>query len=72
MKFIKGFSTLAKPFTNLLKKEGSYIWKDKQQSVFDFLKGKLSSTPMVWFLDFAKPFEMHTNASGFVISMVLM
>jgi len=36
------------------------------------MKGKLLSTLMLWFLDFAKPFEMHTNVNGFVISKVLM
>jgi hypothetical protein len=43
-KFIKDFSTLAKPLTSHLKKEGSFKWEDEQQSVFDLLKGKLLST----------------------------
>jgi hypothetical protein len=68
-KFIKDFFALAKPFTNLLKKEGSFKWKDKQQNTFNLLKGKLLSTPMLWFPNFAKPFEVHTNTSGFVIAM---
>jgi hypothetical protein len=43
MKFIKDFFALAKLFTNFLKKKGLFKWKDKQQSVFNLLKGKLSS-----------------------------
>ncbi len=43
MKFIKDFFALAKLFTNFLKKKGSFKWKDKQQSVFNLFKGKLSS-----------------------------
>ncbi len=39
-KFIKDFSTLARLFIHLLKK-GSFEWKDKEESAFDFLKGKL-------------------------------
>jgi hypothetical protein len=41
-KFIKDLLALAKPFTNLLKKEGSIEWKGEQQKAFDLLKGKLS------------------------------
>jgi hypothetical protein len=35
------------PLIDLLKEEGSFEWKEKQQSVFDILKGKLSSTLML-------------------------
>jgi hypothetical protein len=46
-KFIKDFSTLAKPLIDLLKKDGSFEWKGKQQKAFDLLKRKLSSTLML-------------------------
>jgi hypothetical protein len=42
-KFIKDLSTLVKLLTNLLKKQGSFEWKGKQQKSFNLLKGKLSS-----------------------------
>jgi hypothetical protein len=42
-KFIKDFSALVELFTDLLKKEGSFVWKGKQQRPFNFLKGKLLS-----------------------------
>jgi hypothetical protein len=32
----------------------------------------LSSTLMLWFPDFVKPFEVHTDASGFAIGGILM
>jgi len=44
--FIKNFFTLAKPLTDLLKKKGLFKWEDEQQSFFDLLKRKLSSTPI--------------------------
>ncbi len=44
--FIKNFFTLAKPPTDLLKKKGLFEWEDEQQSFFDLLKRKLSSTPI--------------------------
>jgi hypothetical protein len=51
------------PFIDFLKKEGSFEWKEKQQSVFDLLKRKLSSTLVLQFPNFTKPFEVHTNAN---------
>lgn len=56
MKFIKDFFALAKPLTDVLNKEWSFEWNDEQQNAFNLLKGKLSSTPMLKFLDFSKPF----------------
>jgi len=56
---------LAKSFTNLLKKEGLFKWKDEQQSAFNLLKGKLLLALVLQFSNFANSFEMHTNASGF-------
>jgi hypothetical protein len=72
MKFIKDLFTLVKPPMDLFKKGSLFEWKDEQQSVFNLLKGKLLSTLALRFLDFAKPFEVHMNASGFVIGKVLM
>jgi hypothetical protein len=58
--------------TNLLKKERSFEWKVEQQKAFDLLKGKLLSTLVLPFLDFSKPFKMHTNACKFAIGVILM
>ncbi len=57
---------------DLFKKEWSFEWKDKQQMVVDILKGKLTSSPLIRFPKFSRPFEIHTNANGFVIKGVLM
>lgn len=62
-KFIKDFFAMEIPFIDFLKKEGSFEWKEKQQSVFDLLKRKLSSTLVLQFPNFTKPFEVHTNAN---------
>ncbi len=56
---------------NLLKKEPSFKWKDEQQKVFEDLKKKLSSTPMLKFPNFTKSFKIHANTSDFVINGVL-
>jgi hypothetical protein len=43
-----------------------------QQKTFNLLKGKLSSTPVLQFTSFLKPFKVHVDASGFTIGGVLM
>jgi len=40
-KFIKDFLAFARSFIDLLKKKGSFKWKDEQSNAFDFLKEKL-------------------------------
>jgi len=46
-KLIKDFSTLAKLFIDLLKKEGLFSWKGEQQKMFELLKRKLLSTSVL-------------------------
>jgi hypothetical protein len=43
-KFIKDLLAFAKLFIDLLKKEGLFGWKGKQQKTFDLFNGKLLST----------------------------
>ncbi len=61
-----------KLLSDLLKKELSFKWKKEQQSPFKDLKKTLLSTPMLKFLNFTKPFEVHTNASDFTIERIFM
>jgi hypothetical protein len=50
----------------------SFEWKEEQQRAYEDLKEKLSSTPMLKFLDFTKLFEVHIDVSDFTIGGVLM
>jgi len=64
---------LAKPLSNFFENELSFNWKKEQQiTFFEDLKNKLSSTLVLKFLDFTKPFEVHTNANDFAVGGVLM
>jgi hypothetical protein len=38
----------------------------------EYLKEKISSAPMLKFLDFTKPFEVHTNVNDYTIGAILM
>ncbi|GBG88055.1 hypothetical protein CBR_g46424 [Chara braunii] len=46
-RFIKGFAGVAKPLTNLLKKEEQLIWTPKCEAAFQTLKKALTSAPVL-------------------------
>ena len=71
-RFIRDFSKIARPLSDLLKKGASQEWDEPCHQAFEELKNKLSLLPMLKFPKFDKPFEMHTDASDFVIGGVLM
>jgi len=70
-RFIKGFSKIAKPLTNLLKKETDFYWGNKEQECFNILKNALCEEPVLQYPDFMKPFLLTTNASGTAIGAIL-
>jgi len=70
--FIPKYAKLASPLTALLKKDQPFQWTPMCQSAFDKLKAALVTSPVLKLPDFSKPFEVITDASGFVIGGVLM
>ena len=70
--FIKNFSKIAKPKSDLLKKNLTLEWTESCEQAFQELKEKLSSPPALKFPEFEKPFEVHTDASDFAIGGVIM
>lgn len=72
-KFIKNFSKVASPLSNLLGKEGQPLkWDEACANAFDELKTLLSTAGVLKYPEFDKEFEVHTDASGFAIGGVLM
>ena len=70
-KFVKGFSQLAAPLTDLTKKE-AFSWTDTTQRAFDRLKEVMSNCPVLVLLDFTQPFVLECDASGEGVGVVLM
>jgi hypothetical protein len=70
-KFVKDFSSIAKPMTELLKKEVEFIWEEKQQKAFNELKRRLTIAPILGYPDYNKPFILFTDASGKGLGAVL-
>ena len=71
-RFIKNFSKIAKPMSDLLKKNLTLEWTKSCEQAFQELKEKLNSPLVLKFPEFEKPFEVHTDASDFAIGGVLM
>jgi hypothetical protein len=46
-RFIPNFSKIAKPITNLLKKEEKYVWSAERDEAFQTLKKMLTTSPML-------------------------
>lgn len=68
---MQGFGKIAKPLTNMLKKD-NFQWSDSSTATFQRLKIALITTPVLALPNFAIPFVVETIASGSGIGAILM
>ena len=71
-RFIEGFSTVAKPITQLLKKDKKFVWTEACEKSFQELKKKLTTALVLTVLDIHKSFEVYCDASRKGLGCVLM
>jgi hypothetical protein len=71
-RFIPNFSKIAKPITDLLKKEDNFLWNAKHDEAFQTLKKSLTISPVLAQLDITKSFDVYCDASGTGLGCVLM
>lgn len=70
-RFIKSYGQVAKPLTELLKKE-AFQWNEQAQRSFEDLKTRMSTTPVLRLPEFTKTFVVETDACGVGMGAVLM
>ena len=70
-RFIKGFSSIAKPLYRLTEKKTKFVWTDNCQKSFLKLKQVLSTPPILAFPRTDLPFILDKDASDYGIDAVL-
>ena len=70
-KFIKNFSTIAKPLTDLTKKDHTFDWTPKCEESFQKIKNCLCSAPVLKFPDYQEQFILTTDASNVGLGAIL-
>src|SRR3954467_8011457 len=71
-RFVKNFSKIAKPLTELLKKDKKFLWTSKCEESFQELKRRLTSAPVLAPPDTKKNFEIFCDASRQGLGCILM
>jgi hypothetical protein len=71
-RFIKGFSSIAKPMTELLKKDNKFVWTPKCEESFQVIKKKLTTAPVLTLPDIHQSFVIFCDASRQGLGCVLM
>jgi len=70
-RFIKDFSKIANPLSNLLQKDVVFDFGERCKDAFDTLKKALTTTPIIQPPDWTLPFELMCDASNFAVGAVL-
>jgi hypothetical protein len=71
-RFVKNFSTLGAPLTEIVKKSVGFKWGSEQDRAFIEIKERLRGALLLALFDFSKTFEIECDASGIGIGAVLM
>ena len=69
--WIEGFAHIARPLTNLQKKDVTFVWDDKCKIAVQTLKHRVTSDPVLWQPDHNRPFILEVDASQYATSTIL-
>jgi hypothetical protein len=70
-RFVKDFSKITKPLTQLLQKDVPFDFDEKCSAAFRTLKNALVSAPIIQPPDWSQPFKIMCDASDYAIGEVL-
>jgi hypothetical protein len=71
-RFIEGFSKIARPMTEFLKKEKKFNWTESCEKSFQELKRRLNTAPVLTLPDIQRDFVVYCDASRQGLGCVLM
>ncbi|XP_077492222.1 uncharacterized protein LOC144103354 [Amblyomma americanum] len=63
-RFVPGFADIARPLSDLLKKDMTFAWGPPQENAFAASISKLTTSPVLAYFDVAAPTEVRTDAGG--------
>ncbi|KAE9306037.1 hypothetical protein PR003_g21339 [Phytophthora rubi] len=71
-KYSANYAEVARPLTNLLKKDAVWSWTSEAQQAFEAIKSSLQSAPILALPDEERPFSAVCHASDFAIGCALL
>nr|GEW85594.1 putative reverse transcriptase domain-containing protein [Tanacetum cinerariifolium]GEX17029.1 putative reverse transcriptase domain-containing protein [Tanacetum cinerariifolium] len=72
LRFIEGFSKIARPMTKLIQKSMKFEWGEKAKAAFQLLKQKLCSAPILALPEGSENFVVYCDASHKGLGAILM
>jgi len=70
-RFVKGFSEIALPLTELTKETQEWVWGSAQGGAFKKLQAAISAAPVLAIADPDRPYTLHIDASGYAVGAAL-
>ncbi|GBL54392.1 Retrovirus-related Pol polyprotein from transposon 297, partial [Araneus ventricosus] len=70
-RYVPHFSEIARPLSDLTKKNKTWTWREPERKAFESLKKMLISPPVLSQPDGSKPFIIRTDASSYALGAVL-
>lgn len=71
-KFVPNFASVAKPLTDLTRKNAKWQWTSSQREAFATLKDLLTTSPILRQADPSQPFILRTDASSYALGAALL
>ncbi|KAG2759032.1 hypothetical protein PC129_g24162 [Phytophthora cactorum] len=72
LKHSPGYAGLARPLSDLLKKDSDWRWERQHRDAFESIKASLHQAPVLALPDETKPFSVVYDASDYAIGRVLL
>ena len=70
-RFVKDFAKIARPLYELTKKEQKWEWEIRQKKLFEILKKRFTTEPILVALDLSKKMRIEVDALDYVTEKVL-